>query len=518
MRRLFAAANRDLLIAAFIPIVGLLPIFSEGLANAADAPFHAHRIYALARLIEAGNLYPRWVPYFHLGYGYPVFNFYPSGATHIGAWFHLMGFDVATAYNLTVCLAWIIGGIGIFMLSRRLLPAPAAWLACVLWVYAPSRFHELWWQGSLAQIVSTSFIPFVFYGILRCRVSPHVRNSLWIAVPLALIVLTHTPTTYIVGITLAPFCLFLSIWPPGQGAVFQRFRSIGLGLLLGAGLSTVFLLPALAELQYVKIGNELPDTVEFLRQNFLAPGQIFSLPRIVDSSDATLLMPPTLGLAGGILSVLGIAGLLSKRRKIVLLLLLTGLAFAVFMTLEPSLDLWLAIPGFRNLRFPERVLRLAAVFIAILGGASVTLLPSRWQWPAALLAISLVIAQALPMMHPRDDERIWDNLSALNEIEMEYSERNWGTTSYNEYLPLWGRSIPFDMPSAPDRYIHSPLQIHVFESEFERRSDRVSYKYMDKSRIWIDVKSNKITARLRQFYYPGWNVTDHGKAIAVEAG
>ena len=119
MRRLFAAANRDLLIAAFIPIVGLLPIFGEGLADAADAPFHAHRIYALARLIETGNLYPRWVPYFHLGYGYPVFNFYPSGATHIGAWFHLAGFDVATAYNLTVCLAWIIGGIGIFTLSTE---------------------------------------------------------------------------------------------------------------------------------------------------------------------------------------------------------------------------------------------------------------------------------------------------------------------------------------------------------------------------------------------------------------
>ena len=517
MRRLFAAANRDLLIAAFIPIVGLLPILGEGLANAADAPFHAHRIYALARLIETGNLYPRWVPYFHLGYGYPVFNFYPSGATHIGAWFHLMGFDVATSYNLTVCLAWSLGSIGIFLLSRRLLPVPAAWLACVLWVYAPSRFYEFWWQGSLAQIVSTSFIPFVFYGILRCRVSPHVRNSLWIAIPLAFIVLTHTPTTYIVGITIVPFCLFLSIWPPGQGGIFQRFRSIGLGLLLGAGLSTVFLLPALTELQYVKIGSELPDTVEFLRQNYLAPGQIFSLPQIIDSGDATLLMPPTLGLAGGILSGLGIAGLLSKRRVIMLLLLLAGLAFTVFLTREPSLDLWLAIPGFRNLRFPERIFRMASIFIAILGGASVTLLPNRWQWPAALLAISLVIAQVLPMMHPRDDERIWDNLSALNEIEMEYSERNWGTTSYNEYLPVWGRSIPFDMPPAPDRYIGSPLQIHVFESEFERRADRVSYKYMDRSRIWIDVKSDKINVRLRQFYFPGWNVTDHGEAIAVDA-
>ena len=156
------------MLAILIPAIGLLPMFGEGLANAADAPFHAHRIFALARLIESGDLYPRWVPYFHLGYGYPVFNYYAPGATHIGAWLHLFGFDVATAYNFTTLIAWCIGSAGMWKLARTFLPASAACLACILWVYAPSRFFEFWWQGSLAQIVATSFIPFVFLWDLAC--------------------------------------------------------------------------------------------------------------------------------------------------------------------------------------------------------------------------------------------------------------------------------------------------------------------------------------------------------------
>ena len=82
--------DKGALLALLIPLGRHIALFGDGLANAADAPFHAHRIFAMARLIEAGDLYPRWVPWFHLGYGYPVFNFYAPGATHLGAWLHLL--------------------------------------------------------------------------------------------------------------------------------------------------------------------------------------------------------------------------------------------------------------------------------------------------------------------------------------------------------------------------------------------------------------------------------------------
>lgn len=533
--KLFQAIDYGLLIAIIIPIIGILPTLGEGLTNGADAPFHAHRIYALSELIQNGNLYPRWVTYFHMGYGYPVFNFYPPGATQIGAWFHLLGFDVITAYNLTNALAWSIGSAGIYLLSRTFLPIRIALLTCVIWVVAPSRFFEFWWQGSLAQIVATSFIPFVFYGIIRTTKFPTLKNSLWIAIPFAIIVLTHIPTTYMTTLFVAPLCIFaplrhstvrnnksLETIKPNVGAkhvspirnisigvlhdILRPWLFIGSGLAISAGLSAIFLIPVLAEVQFIEIAGDLPDTVEFLRQNFGTVSEIFSMPQIIDSSDATLVIPRTLGLIGGLLSVVGLIALLIRRQFTIAILLVLGLGFAVFLALEPSLDVWLSIPSFRNLRFPERILRIGALFIALLGASSLLIIPKRWQTFGFISLSAIVIWQALPIMHPRDDDRTWDNLSALDEMVMEFEEHNWGTTAYDEYEPYWGQVTPLDMPPDAASYINNPFQIRIRESDAIREADNLSYTSIRDNQIQV-VASKNMTIRFRQFYFPGWQVT-----------
>lgn len=509
--------DKGLWLALLIPLIGILPMFGEGLANGADAPFHAHRIFAMARLLEAGDLYPRWAPYFHLGYGYPVFTYYAPGATHIGAWLHLLGFDVVTAYTLTCVLAWCIGSLGIWLLARNFLPVAAALLACVLWVYAPSRFYEFWWQGSLAQIVSTSFIPFIFYGILSARRVPNLRASLWLALPLAAVVLTHTPTTYIVLIFAAPCCLAAAFASRSRREAAQRLLFIGIGLALGLGLSAIFWLPVSAELQYVKIGGELRDTVDFLKHEFLSLGELLSFPQLVDGNDATLLMARTLGPVGAVLGALGAAALLVRRRFGAALLLLIGLLAAILLTLEPSLDFWLSMPGFRNLRFPARIVRLAALMVALLGASSLLLLPARWRMLAAFALSAAAIAQALPIMHPRDDDRVFADLSARDEIEMEYRERNWGTTAYNEFRPIWGEATSFDLPQDLDSYLNAPLQIRVYSSDFARRHFDVSYQYQADNQILITARGRAVELRLRQFYMPGWRLTVGGEAYPFEA-
>ena len=509
--------DKGLLLALVIPLIGLLPMFGEGLANAADAPFHAHRIFALARLIESGDLYPRWVPYFHLGYGYPVFNYYAPGATHIGAWLHFFGLDVVTAYTLTTVIAWCIGSVGMWMLARAFLPVSAACLACILWVYAPSRFFEFWWQGSLAQIVSTSFIPFVFYGILLTRRKPNLRSGLWIALPFAAIVLTHSPTTYIVSLFVLPFCLISALSSKSWRVSARRLFFMGIGLAMGAGLSAIFWLPVAAELRYVSIGSELRDTVDFLRHNFLSLNEIVSLPQIIDSNDATLLMSRTLGPVGAILSGLGALALLGRRRFGLALLLLAGLLAAILLTMELSVDFWLAMPGFRNLRFPARILRLAMLFVALLGASTLLMIPGRWQTLATVAGSALVIWQALPFMHPRDDDKVWLALSARDEIEMEFTERNWGTTAYNEFRPIWGTATSFDLPKDLERYITSPLQIHVYGSDFERHKGFASYQYQADNQILVTISGDALTLRLRQFYMPGWQLLVDGKSYPFQA-
>jgi len=512
--KLIQSVDYGLLIAIVIPIIGILPTFGDGLANGADAPFHAHRIYALSELIQNGNLYPRWVSYFHMGYGYPIFNFYAPFATHVGAWIHLLGFDVTTAYNLTNALVWIIGSVGMYLLARTFLPIRIALLACILWVYAPSRFFEFWWQGSLAQIVATSFIPFVFYGIIRTTKSPTLKNNLWIAIPFAIIVLSHIPTTYMTALFVAPLCIILPLGYRLPRAILKRWLLIGTGLTISAGLSAIFLLPVLTEVQYIEIAGDLPDTVEFLRQNFGTLSEIFSMPQIIDSTDATLVMPRALGLIGGVLSLFGFLALVIRRKFAIASLLIIGLGFAVLLALEPSLDIWLTIPSFRNLRFPERLLRIGALFIALLGASSLLFIPKRWHTFGLIFLSALIILQALPMMHPRDDDRIWENLTAVDEIMMEFEEHNWGTTAYDEYEPTWGDVTPLDMPPDVDQYINAPFQIRLLESDAIREADKLSYTQISDNQIVFVAEKNR-TMRFRQFYFPGWEMTIDGEPIPI---
>jgi hypothetical protein len=130
----------------------------------------------------------------------------------------------------------------------------------------------------------------------------------------------------------------------------------------------------------------------------------------------------------------------------------------------------------------------------------------------------MVILQALPLMHPRDDDRVWDNLSALDEIEMEFRENNWGTTAYNEYEPVWGEAARFDMPPNAESYITHPYRIYFLESDYQQRADVLSYEHLSDNEIRVTVAQDDLTIRLRQSYFPGWQATLDGEPLPIEIG
>ena len=176
-----------------LSVAVLLPTLGNGVENGADAIFHAHRIKAMSLLQQDGDLFPRWVPYFHLGYGYPIFNFYAPGATQIGGWLHRLGLGIPDAFAGTVVLAWVVGSLGMYAAGRTMLPRPAAFWAGIAWVLAPSHFYEVWWQGSLAQSVASAFMPWVVWGILSSSRQPQVRTSIGLGLAFAAMSPCHIP-------------------------------------------------------------------------------------------------------------------------------------------------------------------------------------------------------------------------------------------------------------------------------------------------------------------------------------
>ena len=91
-------------IALLLPLIVALPTWGDGIAAGADVAVHVHRIHAMSEALQTGNLWPRWISYLHLGYGYPIFNFYAPGYVYFTALFELIGLPSAIAYNLVQTL------------------------------------------------------------------------------------------------------------------------------------------------------------------------------------------------------------------------------------------------------------------------------------------------------------------------------------------------------------------------------------------------------------------------------
>ncbi len=492
--------------AALFPLAGILPALSDGIIRTADGPIHLHRIYAMTLLMRQGDLWPRWTPYFHLGYGYPAFNFYPPGVHWLGGLLGLVGLSAPVAFNLLMAASWIAGTLGAYALARRFLPGKCALLAAMVWAYAPSRLHEVWSQGSLPQMAAAAIVPWFFLAIALAWGQPSRRHAAALGLSLAALPLLHLPVAFLSVLFAAPLIGIAVIWT----AVRHRARLVPAlacligGLALGAGLAAIFVLPMAAELPLIDAA-QTGYGAEYLSSGWMTPADLVIAPQPLDLTDLRLDMPSSLGPLAVGLGAAGMLALLWRRRWGLAALLGLGLAATFFLTQPASEPVWLNLPYMTQLRFPNRVLRVGIVPLALAGGASLLLLPERWRTAGLGAGLALVLLGSLPWTYPARDFLRWDSLSAADEIQMELDDHVWGTTSYNEFQPVWGETIPLDGPDTAT-YASAPLQIGVYGLDLiQQYPDLVAEQVADQA-VRVTVTSPR-PVRFRQFYYPGWTAT-----------
>ncbi|MBI1282228.1 MAG: hypothetical protein GC179_29145 [Anaerolineaceae bacterium] len=512
LRRMSKKLNWGMLLAALLPLVAILPTLNGSqVINTADGVFHVHRIFAMTTLMQSGDLYPRWIPYFHLGYGYPVFNFYAPLATWLGGLLGLVGISAALAFSLIVAAGWMLGSAGVYALGRRWLPAPAALVGAALWSYAPSAFQGVWNIGSLSQLTASALVPWLFLAVIRAAEKPDTRRVSVLGAVFALLLLAHQPTSVLVGLFIAPGAPLLCLWfARGDKRWLARFASVGGGLVLGAGIAMIFLLPMALEVGFIQVSKGATNLANVLAASFLQPYQLFLPSAAPDLSDLSRSIPDSIGLISGVLAVLGLIGLVYRRQYRLALAWGVSAVFVIFLLLPVSIEFWLNVPLLGQLRFPGRVLRLGAVFFGLLGASSLLLLPGRWMGWGAGLVSALIMISSLPMAYPSRELLDFNRLSAADFIRYEQDTYSFGGTSYDEFKPIWGDKIPYDMPPDLASYVSDPLHLSLkLDGQVNVRVSLV-----DDTHFQITTPQ-PFELHVRQFYFPGWTATIDGKPTDV---
>jgi hypothetical protein len=169
------------------------------------------------------------------------------------------------AYNLLFLSTFALSGLGMYLLVRELTGnALAGFVAGLLFAFAPYRLP----QSSHLQVLSSQWMPFVFYGVRRYFAQaagpgpPRMRPLLWASV--ALVAQGLSCGYYLLYFT--PFAVAYVFWEMAQRRLWRNgrvWRHVGLAGLLTSAIVVPFLVPYAEVRQRFDMSRTLSEVTRF---------------------------------------------------------------------------------------------------------------------------------------------------------------------------------------------------------------------------------------------------------------
>lgn len=212
--------------------------------------------------LEAGTMYPRWIPSLWDGTGAADFYFYAPLPFYVTAGVKAICGVCDVPHSLAVAgfLLYVLSGFGMLGLMRTLrVPGPIV-LGAVAFLLMPYHFGNWSVRQAFGELTATAFVPYFLWGMVE---AVRGRGYLRLAVATGLIGLSHLPTLLILG--LVSVVLSMTVLRPASGRVFLH------GLLAGAigfAAAAIYWLPAISLLETV---NADALGVHEWRANMLRP-------------------------------------------------------------------------------------------------------------------------------------------------------------------------------------------------------------------------------------------------------
>lgn len=515
-----------------------LPAAWSGFVVSDDSLNHLIMSRHFADQLWAGDLYPRWLFDMNAGLGSPVFQFYGPVPFYITALFRpLLGHDPEGWHQLGLAasLAVIASGFSAYAWLGRLAGRRAALVGAVLYMSAPYHLAvDLYQRFFFAELWGFVWMPLIML-FARASVRGGVGALAGLSLSYALLIMTHLPTTLLFSWVPVAYALWMA--EPGD-RIGPLVRVVG-GMLLGIGLSAIYLLPAMATQEYVRFG-QMESGFYYFANHFLFYG-----PRLDDAGLNEYLS--YLGIIASLMLFVSLAAWqlgratqqADERRESNFWILTAAMAF--FMQLYLSKPLWEAVAILQDVQFPGRfntVFTLAMAALVVLWTGSKDMSFGSTNTAMWIIVALFVLLGSVPVLKTYPQYRLWSIAPTLDSLIAGVSEMRANTKAeapseydrdavlleaakisrYNFFLPQWSNPGLFaETHEAVQAMEHLAAQrdhAYLIKGEGSVQVQRWEPPHIE---LAVTAKS-PVRLELLQLYYPGWVARLDDGSTRLEVG
>jgi hypothetical protein len=491
------------LVLAGASFAAIVPFLWWGNPSGHDFEFHVFSWMEVLGQWKHGIIYPRWAALAHWGYGEARFLFYPPASWTLGA-----ALGAVLPWKIVpgafCCIVLTLAGAAMYQLGREWLSPRDAMFAATFYALNPYHLLILYWRSAYAELLAAALLPVMVLCLLWIF-SPHsetgIRPTLWLCLVLAAAWLTNVPAAVMIHYSAAGLALFLAA-TSGAGAEGPERRSrgrrsrgliqVGIAVLLGAGLASFYLIPAIYEQKWIDVGQVLSPGVR-PQDNFL-----FTIFPDADHNRFNFLVSSLAVVEIGAL-ILAIA--FSRRpraqpahRRLWMLFSAWGAGCAILMCSVSNL-LWQYLPKLRFVQLPFRWLLCMNAALAIL----LTMATRRWT---VRLSVCTTLLVALIGAGYRFQPPWWDTAADLREMNDAMADGT-GYEGTDEYVP-----------AGVDAYeLNKNLARVSDEAGLPIAAKIMSWGQTEKHFTVHETAAENLVVHL--FSYPAWVVSVNGQPSAT---
>lgn len=464
---------------------------------------HVARLAELERGVVEGQLPVRWSANLGYGYGMPQFSFYGSLFYYFGLIFRTVGLSYVWSIKLTAIFITLLAYWGLFKLGSLLWGKWAGLLVAVAGTYAPYRMVDLYVRGAFGELSGITFFILTFYAIVLWSKKPVMKNSLFVVISGAGILLSHN----LMALISAPFIfIWAGYWIIREKRIRTHLVEIIGMCLLTVGLSAFYVLPAFLEKDYT-LAEKLTTGYSNYNLHFLYIRQFWNSKWGYGGSiwgtddNISFQLGKVQIVLTATIAVLSLVKLIRRKYRAIpylSLVIFFMLGTSLFLTIMKSKFIWDIVELFAYIQFPWRFLSVAMVFIA-LGLGLLKEFVSKKSWPiVSLLLAAVIIGSQVGYARP---ESFLDSDDGLY-----YADSGRIRSEMSEVIPDF-------LPTSAN-----PKELPIIKDESERFSFIPNVEYgIDINRghefSIVALINNPSRLKIGIFDFPGWTIYVDGDKV-----